>query len=107
MPQWVSVASVEDCPPGTGIERVAGDQIVAIFNIQGQYYALDGVCPHQGGPLGGGYLHGCIVTCPWHGWRFDIKTAECDTMPGENATRIPIEVIGDEIRLVQKRHQGH
>ena len=35
---------------------------------------MDGVCPHQGGPLGKGSLSGCVVTCPWHGWQFDVST---------------------------------
>ena len=45
----------------------------ALFNVDGQFFALDGVCPHQGGPLGQGELCGSIVTCPWHGWQFDVE----------------------------------
>jgi nitrite reductase/ring-hydroxylating ferredoxin subunit len=71
---WVRVASVAACPPGTCIEVVAADRIVALFNVAGAFYALDGVCPHQGGPLGKGSLNGSIVTCPWHGWQFDVRT---------------------------------
>ena len=47
-------------------------RVIALFNVDGTFYALDGVCPHQGGPLGQGTLEGCIVTCPWHGWQFDV-----------------------------------
>lgn len=74
MSNWVRIAAVEDCPPGASLECVAGDKIVALFNVDGQFHALDGVCPHQGGPLGKGRLVGCIVTCPWHGWQFDVRT---------------------------------
>lgn len=73
MPSWKVAATVEECPPGSAIERIVGDRVVAIFNVDGALYALDGVCPHQGGPLGKGMLEGCIVTCPWHGWQFDVR----------------------------------
>jgi nitrite reductase/ring-hydroxylating ferredoxin subunit len=73
MAHWIRIAQIDECPPGAGVERVAGDRIVALFNIDGQFYALDGVCPHQGGPLGKGCLSGPIVSCPWHGWQFDVR----------------------------------
>jgi len=73
MSQWVPVANIAECPPGTSLERVAGDYVLALYNVDGTFHALDGVCPHQGGPLGKGKLTGCIVTCPWHGWQFDVR----------------------------------
>ncbi len=54
------------------MECLADDVLLALFNVDGTYSALDGVCPHQGGPLGKGRLEGRIVTCPWHGWQFDV-----------------------------------
>jgi nitrite reductase (NADH) small subunit len=72
MAQWIPVARVDECPPGTALERCANDQIIALFNVDGQFYAMDGVCPHQGGPLGKGTLTGCTLTCPWHGWQFNV-----------------------------------
>lgn len=72
------VAAVADVPPGTSKEVMAGDKIVALFNVAGTFHALDGICPHAGGPLGEGELEGCVVTCPWHGWQFDVTTgANC------------------------------
>ena len=76
MAHWIRIAQIDDCPPGTAIERVAGDRIVALFNVEGHFYALDGVCPHQGGPLGKGCLSGPILTCPWHGWQFDVRSGQ-------------------------------
>jgi len=76
MPRWLRVAALTDCPPGSTLEVVAGDRMVALANIEGALFALDGVCPHQGGPLGQGRLTGGILTCPWHGWQFDIRTGE-------------------------------
>ncbi len=74
MANWIRVARIADCPPDTGLELVAADRIVALYHCDGQFYALDGVCPHQGGPLGKGAVTNCIVTCPWHGWQFDVRT---------------------------------
>lgn len=74
MANWIYVAEASDCPAGSAREVVAGDSVLALVNVDGQFYALDGVCPHQGGPLGQGTLEGSIVTCPWHGWQFDVRT---------------------------------
>jgi nitrite reductase (NADH) small subunit len=76
MSRSIRVAAVSDVPPGTSKEVMADDQVVALFNADGTFYALDGVCPHAGGPLGEGTLRGTTVTCPWHGWQFDVKTGE-------------------------------
>ena len=76
MSRWVEVATVESCPPGSSRECVAEDRIVALYNVDGEFFAIDGVCPHQGGPLGKGCLTGPIVTCPWHGWQFDVTSGQ-------------------------------
>ncbi|HEX4148718.1 MAG TPA: Rieske 2Fe-2S domain-containing protein [Pirellulales bacterium] len=76
MPNWVAIARTDQCPPGQGLELVAGERMVALYNVDGEFFALDGVCPHQGGPLGRGCLTGAIVTCPWHGWQFDVRTGQ-------------------------------
>lgn len=74
MPDWTPVAAASECPPGTSIERVAAGRMVAIANVDGTLHAIDGLCPHQGGPLGTGDLCGTTLTCPWHGWQFDVTT---------------------------------
>jgi nitrite reductase (NADH) small subunit len=76
MANWIRVARSVDCPPGAALEAVAGERILALFNVAGTINAIDGICPHQGGPLGQGTLEGCIVTCPWHGWQFDVTTGQ-------------------------------
>lgn len=73
-PEWIAVAAVAECPPGRAIERVVDGRMVAIANVGGVYHAIDGLCPHQGGPLGTGALCGAVLTCPWHGWPFDVTT---------------------------------
>jgi nitrite reductase (NADH) small subunit len=76
MAHWTHVARSTDCPPGTAAELVAAGRVIALYNVDGTFYALDGVCPHQGGPLGKGIVQGCIVTCPWHGWQFDVRSGQ-------------------------------
>lgn len=74
MSQWIAIADADECPPGAAIERLADDRMVAIANVSGTFHAIDGLCPHQGGPLGTGSLCGTVLTCPWHGWQFDVAT---------------------------------
>jgi len=97
MAKWVEVAKTSDCPPGQCREVVAGDRVCAVFNIDGQYYVLDGVCPHQGGPLGKGELAGPIVTCPWHGWQFDVRTGQNQLSATIRQPTLPVRVEGDAI----------
>lgn len=97
MPQSVRVATVGEIPPGTGKEVVAGDAIVAVFNCDGQFHALDGICPHSGGPLAEGQLTGCTVTCPWHGWQFNVRTGVNCLNPRMQHTNYPVRVDGADI----------
>ncbi|HND52905.1 MAG TPA: Rieske 2Fe-2S domain-containing protein [Pirellulaceae bacterium] len=97
MSQWIRLAAVSDCPPGQARELVAGERIVALFNVDGEFYALDGICPHQGGPLGKGRLNGCILTCPWHGWQYDVKTGQHQTNASICHPGFALRVDGDEI----------
>ena len=76
MSEYIFIAKCSDCPPGASREVVAEGRLIALFHVDDQFFALDGVCPHQGGPLGKGQLCGHIVTCPWHGWQFDIRDGQ-------------------------------
>jgi nitrite reductase/ring-hydroxylating ferredoxin subunit len=75
-PDWIRVARLSEFPSGATRELVAGGRVIALFHVAGTIYALDGICPHQGGPLGKGTLAGCVVTCPWHGWQFDVCSGQ-------------------------------
>lgn len=97
MARWIRIAQIDECPPGKGIERVAGDRIVALFNVDGEFYALDGVCPHQGGPLGKGCLTGPILTCPWHGWQFDVRSGQHQLSRTLVQPRFEVRVEGGEV----------
>jgi nitrite reductase (NADH) small subunit len=97
MSKWIRIASLSECPPGSARELVADDRVIALFNVEGDIYALDGICPHQGGPLGKGTVAGCIVTCPWHGWQFDIRTGLLQTTSSLRHTAFPTKVTGDQV----------
>jgi nitrite reductase (NADH) small subunit len=97
MAHWTKVAAVEDCPPGNGLEVIVGERVVALFNIEGTFYALDGVCPHQGGPLAEGEVTGCIVTCPWHGWQFDVRTGQHQLSTTIRQPTLPVRIEGDAV----------
>ena len=72
---FVKVVSLAQLTPGTLMEAVVGDNSYAVCNVDGEIYALDGICPHAGGPLGQGALHGDVITCPWHAWEYNCRTA--------------------------------
>jgi nitrite reductase (NADH) small subunit len=97
MPNWIRIAAVDDCPPGEAREYVAEDRIIALFQVDGRFYALDGICPHQGGPLGRGTVCGGIVTCPWHGWQFDVVTGQHQANRSLQQPGFPVKVEGQDI----------
>ena len=78
MSEFITVAKVEEIPPGTGKTVDVNGVWIALFNVDGSFVAVDNTCPHAGGPIGEGSLSGDIVTCPWHGWQFNIRTGQRD-----------------------------
>jgi 3-phenylpropionate/trans-cinnamate dioxygenase ferredoxin component len=75
------VASRSDVPAGKAIVVEAGDQRLALCNVDGSIYAIDDVCTHDGGPLGEGELIGDQIECPRHGARFDVRSGRVTRMP--------------------------
>jgi nitrite reductase (NADH) small subunit len=74
--QLVAVARAEDIPPGTARMVTAGELELALYHVEGSFHATQAHCLHLGGPLGEGVLEGCVITCPWHGWQYDVRTGE-------------------------------
>ena len=81
------------------MEAVIGDRVVALFNVGGKFFALDGVCPHQGGPLGEGELSGYVVTCPWHAWRFRVSDGTWADNPRIKIPAFAVRVEGDDVQV--------
>ena len=97
MSDFVRVASKKDIPKGEGrMFEVEGRQ-VAVFNAGGTFYAIDNTCEHQGGPLAEGELDATIVTCPWHGWTYDVTTGQSPDDPDTCVSRFEVKVDGDDV----------
>jgi len=97
---YVSVAKVGEIPPG-GVKVVRlDDQEIAVFNLAGEYHAMDDVCTHDGGPLAEGTIEGHVIECPRHGARFDIRSGAVLAMPATSpVTTYKVRVEGDEIQV--------
>jgi nitrite reductase/ring-hydroxylating ferredoxin subunit len=97
MAQWTEIAKTSDCPPGSCLELIIENRIVALVCDEGEYYAVDGICPHQGGPLGQGTLAAGVLTCPWHGWQFNVRNGCNLANPNIVQPRLPVRVEQDVI----------
>ena len=91
------VATKVEIPPGTGKVIEVGGKTIAVFNCDGTFYAMDNTCRHRGGPLGEGALAGTAVTCPWHGWEYDVKSGACQTDPSITLQTFQVSVEGDDV----------
>ena len=91
------VAKTSEIPVGSGKVVEVGGKTVAIFNCEGAFYAIDNTCKHRGGPLGEGSLSNTTVTCPWHGWEYDVTTGECAMDRSIKVQKFDVKVEGDDI----------
>ena len=97
---FVRIASTDEVGPGEARHVEVGEKVVALFNVDGTYYAIDGVCTHRGGPLGEGVLEEKQVTCPWHGGTFDVTTGEATGPPAsENVACYEVRVNGRDVEV--------
>src|SRR5271155_1956116 len=90
-------AKTAEVPAGTVHEIQVAGKAVAISNVDGKFYAINNTCLHRGGPLGQGKLEGKIVTCPWHGWQYDVTTGKLAANPAVGVGCFPIEVRGEDL----------
>jgi len=97
MADFVRVAGKSEIPAGQGRVFDIGGRQVAVFNVAGKFHAIDNVCEHQGGPLAEGELDGCVVTCPWHGWTYDVSSGISPDDPDTKVQRFEVKVEGDSI----------
>jgi nitrite reductase/ring-hydroxylating ferredoxin subunit len=95
--ELVKVAEVGDVDEGQAQVVEAGGRTLALFNVDGTFYALDNACAHRGGPLGEGDLEGRIVICPWHAWRWDVTTGANANNPAVKMTCYPVRVDGGSV----------
>ena len=100
MSKAVKVATTSEVPPGTGKVVQADGLDIALFNVEGTFFAIDNTCTHAGGPLSEGEMNGVEVTCPWHGGVFDVTTGEVlGPPPGRAVNRHNVRVDGSDIEV--------
>ena len=98
--QLVTVGRVEDLPEGRGatVELLNGKEL-ALYNVGGQFHAVENFCPHKGAPLADGDLSGHTIECAWHGWRFDVRTGACLNNPSEPVETYEVIVEDEWIKI--------
>jgi 3-phenylpropionate/trans-cinnamate dioxygenase ferredoxin component len=98
--EFVTIASVDELKPGERMVVELGRHWVALFNVDGTYYAIEDVCTHDDGPLAEGELEGCIITCPRHGATFDIRTGKVLTPPAlVDVQSYEVRIDGENIQV--------
>ncbi|MEW5943716.1 MAG: non-heme iron oxygenase ferredoxin subunit [Pseudomonadota bacterium] len=104
MSDWTNVAKAEDFPPGTRRVVDVEGTAIAVFNLGGEYYAIEDTCTHDGGELASGEVEGGIITCPRHGARFSIKTGAVLAPPAyEPVATFPVRIEGGVVQVRDAR----
>lgn len=99
MADFVTVAKVSDVKEGEGKVIEVNGKTIALFNVEGKFHAIDNTCKHAGGPLGEGICDGSVVTCPWHGWKYDVTTGVNVGNPQVKMDKFEVKVEGDEVKV--------
>jgi 3-phenylpropionate/trans-cinnamate dioxygenase ferredoxin component len=99
-PSYITVATIEEIKPGERMVVEIGRRWVAVFNVDGEYHAIEDVCTHDGGPLAEGTLIDCVIECPRHGAQFDIRDGRVLAPPALiPVPAYPVRVVNDEIQV--------
>lgn len=97
--QTVTVGHVQELQPGQSrTVKLDGVEELTLYNVNGEFYATESLCPHQGAPLESGTLCGHVVECFLHGWQFDVRTGECLTV-SERLKTFPVSVEDGLIKI--------
>lgn len=101
MAEFVEVATTAGLKEGEGMVVEVGGKKIALFNVRGEFFAVDNTCLHRGGPIGEGSLDDAVVTCPWHGWQFDVKTGVSPVNPAARLPTYEVRVAGGKILIAK------
>jgi len=99
MADFVTVAKVDELKEGEGKVVEASGKSIALFKVKGNFKAIDNTCVHQGGPLGEGTCEDGVVTCPWHGWKYDVETGVSPVNPQVKVATYEVKVEGEEVKV--------
>jgi nitrite reductase (NADH) small subunit len=101
MAEYVRVCAQSELPqPGHLLEYTAGGRVLCVANVEGAICVLDGICPHEGGPLGEGTIEDGRVVCPWHAYAFDVHTGEAKDDPEVKADILRARVVNGELHVM-------
>lgn len=96
---FVTVANLDDLPPGSSLGVQVEGREVGLFNAAGTVYALENYCPHQGAPLVGGWIEGTTITCPWHAWCFNLEDGTMTLGSFAQADPYDVKIEGNRISV--------
>jgi nitrite reductase/ring-hydroxylating ferredoxin subunit len=94
---FVRAVAAAEIPAGAIREVDVNGKALAVANVGGTFHAIDNTCLHRGGPLGDGPLEGKVVTCPWHGWQYDVTTGKVTQNPSVGVACYPVELRGSDV----------
>jgi nitrite reductase/ring-hydroxylating ferredoxin subunit len=103
--RWLPLLKVTELAPGQCTNIFIGHMGIALANIDGQFYAADNRCPHDGGPLGMGQMDKEWIICPYHGWAYSMKDGAYDNDRSRFMTTLPVKIEGDDV-MVQLPDEG-
>ena len=96
---FIEVAEFSSIPEGTGLIIELDGKPVALFKKGDEVFAIDNTCFHRGGPLGEGEVEENVVTCPLHGWQYDITNGNCLTMPTHKLNTYKVKVENGKVLI--------
>ena len=96
---WHPVAQAADIQEGESKEVVVSGEVIALFRHGNDWFALDGMCAHQGGPIARGSLADGCVTCPWHGWQYHLKNGNNATTGKAMLRSYPVRVADGRVEI--------
>jgi NAD(P)H-dependent nitrite reductase small subunit len=91
------VATVDEIAPGSGKRIEVDGNEIAVFNFNGEFHAINDLCPHRGASLSDGFLDAGKVFCPWHCFDFNLKTGKCETVPSMSVRTYEVQVEDDNV----------
>lgn len=101
MSEFIKVANKSDLPPGRAAVVELAGRTIALFNVNGEFFALDNTCVHRGGPLGEGFVdqNNLTVQCPWHGWIYSLVTGASPIDSMAKVEKFDVKIEGEEVMI--------
>ena len=102
MSEFELIGKATDIQPGEGQSYTVGERIIGVFNVDGDFFAINDLCPHMGASLSAGFLDGCQVACPWHAWRFSVTEGTWCDNPKLRIETFETRVEGDDLYVAKE-----